>query len=97
MFNFNNSKDESVSKEKSLKADLLKFSSSQKKDEFLSSVAAKNKFVKEDLKMRSMVVDMLEKEFGKNIKNTKDYNFLVDSVVNKLKKQQLDKEEIVDV
>lgn len=36
-----------------------------------------------------MVEEMLEKEFSPEIRNIKSYDFLVDSVVNKLKKNQL--------
>ena len=58
-------------------------------DELLSSIIADNKFVEEDLKIRAMVEDMLQKEFSAEIKNIKSYDFLVDSVVNKLKRRQL--------
>ena len=45
------------------------------------------KIVEEDLKIRAMVEDMLEKEFSSEIKKSKQYDFLVDSVVNKLKQR----------
>lgn len=73
-------------------ANWLKFSALRKNtigSEFLDSIAADNKFVQEDLKIRSMVEEMLEKEFSSDIKNIKSYDFLVDSVVNKLKQKQL--------
>lgn len=73
-------------------ANWLKFSALRKNtigSEFLDSVVADNKFVQEDLKIRSMVEEMLEKEFSSDIKNIKSYDFLVDSVVNKLKQKQL--------
>lgn len=71
----------------------LKFSSAEKRtksrDEFLNSIIEDNKFIEEDLKIRAMVEDMLEKEFSKDIKNIKSYEFLVDSVINKIKMNQL--------
>lgn len=71
----------------------LKFSytrNSQKyKDNFINSVIADNKFVEEDLKIRAMVEDMLQQEFSSDIKNLDSYDFLVESVVNKLKQKQL--------
>lgn len=73
-------------------ANWLKFSALRKNttgSEFLDSIVADNKFVQEDLKIRAMVEEMLEKEFSSDIKNIKSYDFLVDSVVNKLKQKQL--------
>ena len=71
----------------------LRFSSSnikdRKRDEFLESVIADNKFIEEDLRIRKMVEEMVQKEFSSNIKNIKSYDFLVHSVVNKLKLKQL--------
>ncbi len=68
----------------------LKFSGSQNRnDEFLNSVIADNKFVEEDLKIRAMVEEMIKKEFPERLKDEKQYNYLVDCVVNKLKRQQL--------
>ncbi len=71
--------------------DWLQFSSlkNSKKDRLLDSIIADNKFVAEDLKIRAMVEDMLKKEFSDEIVNLKSYDFLVDSVVNKLKQKQL--------
>ncbi|MCD7740463.1 MAG: hypothetical protein LUH11_03845, partial [Candidatus Gastranaerophilales bacterium] len=63
---------------------------SKSKKELLNSIIADNKFVEEDLKIRAMVEEMLVKEFSEDIKNIKSYNFLVDSVVNKLKQKQID-------
>lgn len=69
----------------------LQFSISRNnnKDTLLNSIIADNKFIEEDLKIRAMVEDMLKKEFSEDIKNIKSYDFLVDSVVNKLKQKQL--------
>ncbi len=67
----------------------LSANNSQSRNELLNSIIADNKFVKEDLKIRAMVEDMLQKEFSAEIKNIKSYDFLVDSVVNKLKQKQL--------
>lgn len=71
--------------------DWLQFSSlkNSKKDRLLDSIIADNKFVAEELKIRAMVEDMLKKEFSDEIVNLKSYDFLVDSVVNKLKQKQL--------
>ena len=73
----------------------LTFSNKNKinKNDFMSSVIADNKFVEEDLKLRAMVEDMIKAEFGDRLKNHSEYEFLVDSVVNKLKQQQLGKVE----
>jgi hypothetical protein len=72
------------------KSGLLQFSASNSSNtELLDSIISNSSFVKEDLKIRAMVEDMLCKEFSKDIKNIKGYDFLVDSVVNKLKSQQL--------
>ena len=62
---------------------------SQTQSEFLNSIITDNKFVQEDLKLRAMVEEMLKKEFPERIKDKKNYDFLVDSVVNKLKQKQL--------
>lgn len=71
----------------------LKFSASgvskKSRDDFLQEIAANNAFVREDLKLRAIVEEMLVKEFSSDIKNIKSYDFLVDSVVNKLKNKQL--------
>ncbi len=69
----------------------LKFSIASKnsKSELLKSIISDKKFVREDLKLRAMVEETLYKEFGPSISDRKDYDFLVDSVVNKLKAQQL--------
>lgn len=57
-------------------------------DEFLNSIIEENKFVQEELKLRAMVEDMLVQEFSESIKSIKSYDFLVDSVVNRLKEKQ---------
>ncbi|MBQ4122542.1 hypothetical protein IJD44_02290 [bacterium] len=71
----------------------LRFSASNNlkkaRNDFLQEIAADNSFVREDLRIRAMVEEMLEKEFSPEIRNIKSYDFLVDSVVNKLKKNQL--------
>lgn len=71
----------------------LKFSmpnnSLKTRNKFLEEVIADSKFVQEDLKIRAMVEEMLQKEFSSEIKNIKSYDFLVDSVVNRLKNNQL--------
>lgn len=79
-----------VKKLKDIKPQLgwLEFSSKQQ-SKTVDEIIADNKFVEEDIKIRAMVEDMLEKEFSSDIKNLKQYNFLVDSVVNKLKQKQL--------
>lgn len=59
------------------------------KDELLNSLITDNKFIEEELKIREMVEEMLVQEFTDNIKNTKSYDFLVDSIVNKIKEKQL--------
>lgn len=71
----------------------LQFSNTEQNNqkEFFESIIADNKFVKEDMKIRTMVKDIIRKEFGESIEKSKDYDFLVDSVVDKLKKQQLGK------
>ena len=93
MFNFkrteenNNNADEKI-----IKQDLLKYFSKDKSST-LNSITAESSFIKEDSKIRNMVIKTLEKEFGKEIKNIKNYDYLVDSVVNRLKKKQLDAQE----
>ncbi len=90
MFNLNGSKSEKIKKDKSAKSGLLQFLSAKSDNtEVLDSIISNSKFVKEDLKIRAMVEDMLVKEFSENIKDIKGYDFLVDSVVNKLKQKQL--------
>lgn len=90
-----------VKKLKNIKPQLdwLQFSSSKnsKKDKLLSSIIADNKFIAEDLKIRAMVEDMLKKEFSEEITKMKSYDFLVDSVVNKLKQKQLAASQIEDI
>lgn len=64
--------------------------------DLLNSIEANSKFINEDLKIRAMVEEMLVKEFSPKIKDIKSYDFLVDSVVNKLKQKQLGKVEQID-
>lgn len=59
------------------------------RNKLIEEITKDNKFVQEDAKLRAMVEEMLEKEFSSDIKNIKSYDFLVDSVVNKLKNKQL--------
>lgn len=93
MFNLKNFK--LVNKLKNSKPQLswLNFSNKNKinKSKFMSSIISENKFVEEDLKLRAMVEDMIKAEFGDRLKNHSEYEFLVDSVVHKLKQQQLGK------
>lgn len=88
MFNINKSQDDN-NPNKKIKSDWLNFSFSDRKDSLLSSFGSDNKFVQEEMKIRAMVVEILDKEFGEKIRNIKNYDFLVDSVVNKLKNKQL--------
>ena len=68
----------------------LQFSGAKNtKDELLNSLMADNKFVEEDLRIRAMVEDMIKREFPERLKDEKQYKYLVDCVVNKLKRQQL--------
>ena len=90
MFNLNRSQNGENSNEKNIRSEWLKFSSASKKDSMLENLSKDNKFIVDEIKLRSVVVEMLEKEFGENIKNIKGYDYLVDSVVNKLKKNQLE-------
>ena len=90
MFNLKGFKLVKDVKGKSTKSGLLQFSATNPSNtELLDSLISNSNFVKEDLKIRAMVEDMLCKEFSEDIKNIKGYDFLVDSVVNKLKSKQL--------
>lgn len=64
-------------------------SSKKSRDAFINEIILDNKFVREDIKIRAMVEEMLQSEFSGDIKNLKSYDFLVDSVVNRLKQKQL--------
>lgn len=66
-----------------------KKSAGNSKEELLSSLMEENKFIEEDLKIRAMVEEMLVQEFSESVKSLKSYDFLVDSVVNKIKEKQL--------
>ena len=85
-FKFKKSKNDSASKQ-----EFLSFVSSQdgSRKKFFSEIAENNHFVQEDIKLRAMVEDMIKQEFGSKLDNYKDYDFLVDSIVNKLKQEQL--------
>ena len=95
MFNLKNFKLVKNLKNTKPQLNWLTFSNANKKnkDKFMSSVISENKFVEEDLKLRAMVEDMIKAEFGDRFKNHSEYEFLVDSVVHKLKQQQLGKVE----
>ena len=70
----------------------LNFSESRQtsdRDKFLNSLIDENKFVAEDMKIRAMVEDMIKREFPERLQNRESYEYLVDSVVNKLKQQQM--------
>lgn len=80
-------------KNKKPQTEWLKFSnpvnSKSNKNKFLNEIIQDNKFVEEDLKIRAMVEEMLKKEFPSGFKNQDTYEYLVDSVVCKLKQKQL--------
>ena len=59
------------------------------RNDFIEEIISDNKFVKEDMRIRAMVEDMLTKEFSADIKEIKNYDYLVDSVVNRIKNKQL--------
>lgn len=94
MFNLKRFKIVKELKNSEQKSNWLKFSSirnnDQNRNELFDSILDENKFIEEDLKLRAMVENMLEEEFSSDIKNIKDYEFLVDSVVNKIKQKELD-------
>lgn len=72
--------------------DWLKFSNTQyKKNKFLTSLIAENKFIEEDIKIRLMVEKMIREEFPEAFKNQSTYEFLVDSVIEKIKQNQMGK------
>ena len=100
MFNLKNFKLVKELKNVKPQVNWLKFTNERQnntaKNDFINSVIDDNKFVEDELKIRAMVEDMLEKEFSPNIKNIKGYDFLVDSVVNKLKQKQLNNVVSVD-
>ncbi len=93
MFNLKNFKLVKELKNTKPQLDWLKFSHSKNKatlpEDLINSSSDGKTFLEEDLKIRAMVEDMLVKEFSPKIKEMKSYNFLVDSVVNKLKQKQL--------
>ncbi len=93
MFNLKRFKIVKELKNSEQKSNWLKFSSLRNKEEnrneLLNSILDENKFIEEDLRIRAMVENMLKKEFSADIKNIKDYDFLVDSVVNKIKQKEL--------
>ena len=89
MFNRNKQNHDENKDNVDIKQDLLNFLSKKEKSSAFDLEAAEKSFVKEDLKLRAMVVKTLEKEFGKKITQIKNYEYLVESVVNRLKKAQL--------
>lgn len=92
MFNLNSSQNDKNPKKKNIKNDWFNFISNGQKDKILSSLTEENTIVQEEYRLRSMVVDMLNKEFGEEIRNIKGYDYLVESVINKLKNKQLELE-----
>lgn len=75
----------------------LKFADAKKSQAgILDSIIADNKFVEEDLRIRAMVEEMIKKEFPERLKDKKQYDYLVDCVVSKLKRQQLGNSEILE-
>ncbi len=91
MFNLKKFKIVKDLKNSNSKSDLVGsyINNAKKQSEFLNSLISENQFIKEDLKIRAMVEEMLVKEFSADIMNLKSYDFLVDSVVNNLKRKQL--------
>ena len=89
MFNLNNSESNNNFNEKKINSDWLNFSTREKRDRLLETLSVDNKFIKEDMKIREMVINVIDKEFGKEIRNRKDYEFFVDTVINKIKKEQI--------
>jgi len=79
----------------------LKFSNlksnPEKRDYYMSQIIGDNEFIREDMKLRKTVEEMLVKEFSDDIKKIKSYDFLVDSVVNRLKKGQIKDTELQDI
>ena len=92
MFNLNRFKLVKELKNKDIKNVLSEYALSRNKgveNVLLKEIISDNKFVQQELKIRKMVEKMLEEEFSPEIKKLKSYNFLVDSVVDKLKQNQL--------
>ena len=93
MFNLKNFKLVKELKDIKPKIDWLKFSNAKNKatipSDLLSNSSIEKRFLDEDLKIRALVEEMLVKEFSPKIKEKSSYNFLVDSVVNRLKQKQL--------
>ncbi len=93
MFNLKNYKLVKKLKNINIKSEWLKYASnpsgSASKEELLNAIMADNKFIEQDLELRNMVEDMLVEEFTEEIKKNKSYDFLVDSVVNRLKQKQM--------
>ena len=90
-----------VSKLKNMKPQLgwLKLSSASQnsKSELFNTIISDKKFVQEDLRIRAMVEGVLRKEFGSKLDNHPDYEFLVDSVVNKLKQNQMGNSDDIEI
>ena len=92
MFNLKQFKLVKQLKETNLQNAWVRFSAlskNQTRNDFMSSVISDNKFVQEDLKLRAMVEEMIKKEFPERLQNKESYEFLVDSVVSKLKQKLL--------
>lgn len=60
----------------------------EKSSEFMNDLVSEHKFIADEMKMRSMVEEILKKDFSPEITGLKSYNLLVDAVINKLKKDQ---------
>lgn len=89
MFKSNPSRDEKNSENKKLRAGWLSFLSEDRKDSMLDAAYGSAGFIQEDLKIRAMAEDILKKEFGENISKIKNYDFLIDSIVNRIKENQM--------
>lgn len=91
MFNLKNFKIVKELKNNKPQINWLKFTNSTNpnKKELLNTVTAEKSFVKEDQKLRATVEEMLKQELGITREGYNDYDFLVDSVIYKLKKQEM--------
>ena len=88
MFNFRKKQNEETKKD--LRKELSEFAGQTKKqDKFLTELMADNKFVSDEMQMRSTVESVLKEEFSEEIKDLKSYDILVDAVMHKLKKNQI--------
>ena len=94
MFNkFKNLKIVQKLKESSPKLRWLQFSQNQSKktdEDYIKMLTSESDMqtISDEKKMEKMVREQLIKEFSPNIKNMQSYEYLVDSVMNTLKKKQ---------